>query len=360
MLIKHLELFSGIGGFRYAMELLCKDFNISSENVGFSELDANAINTYKSNFITENEIEIGDIVSFVNIRDNVKRLPDFNILTGGFPCQSFSMMGKQKGFGDLRGNVFFKIMEIIKIKKPNIILLENVKNILTHNKGETFKKILQSINEAGYRYVYYDVFNSNIFSLAQNRNRVYIFASNKKLDKNFKFDSQCVKESFDCIKDKTSLLKQEYTFDVLEKEVDEKYYLSDIIKPTILSDGSKNFKSKSEIDQLIARPLTATMAKMHRACQDNYFSDDYINADNPIVYSNKQFSKEELAKKNIRRLTPKEAFNLQGFKDDFYFNAKNVMVSDSQLYKQAGNAVSVNTVYAILHYLFIENNVLGG
>ena len=360
MLISHLELFSGIGGFRYALEMLCRDFNISAETIGFSELETNAINTYKANYNTENEVEIGDIVSFVNDKTNVKSLPDFNLLTGGFPCQAFSIMGKQKGFDDLRGNVFFRILEIAKIKKPNFILLENVKNLLTHNRGETFKIIINSLNESGYKYIYHDVFNTNNFSLAQNRNRVYILASRKKTSDDFRFESKIITETFNGIKERTSLLKQAYTFDILEKNVEKKYYLSEIIKPTILADGSKNFKSKSDIDQLVARPLAATMAKMHRACQDNYFSDDYIIAKDPVKYVEKQFTKEELAKKNIRRLTPKEAFNLQGFSDDFYQNAKKAMTSDSQLYKQAGNAVSVNTVYAILYYLFIEMNILGG
>jgi len=358
MSINHLELFSGIGGFRYAMELLYRDFGVHFKHVGFSELDNNAINTYKHNFDTTNEIEIGDIVSFVNSKTEIKSLPGFNLLTGGFPCQAFSMMGKQKGFDDLRGNVFFKILEIAKVKKPDFMLLENVKNILTHNKKETFKKILQAIENAGYKHIYYDVFNSSDFALAQNRNRVFIFASRKKLY--FNFDNKLVKQSFERVKNKTSVLKQKYTSSVVEKSVDSKYYLSEIIKPTILSNGTKNFNSRSDIDQLIARPLTATMAKMHRACQDNYFSDDYINAIDPIAYSQKQFTKEELAKKNIRRITPKEAFNLQGFDDNYFQNAKNAKISDSQLYKQAGNAVSVNTVYAILYYLFVESKVMEG
>jgi len=238
--------------------------------------------------------------------------------------------------------------------------LENVKNILTHNKKETFKTILKAIEDVGYKYIYYDIFNSNNFALAQTRNRVFIFASRKKLPSGFVFNCNSVVNSFMRIVEQSSVLKQEYTYDVLEKEVDKKYYLSEIIKPTILSNGTKNFKSKSDIDQLIARPLTATMAKMHRACQDNYFSDDYIQATDPLVYSQKQFSKEVLAKKSIRRITPKEAFNLQGFNNDFYHKAKKALTSDSQLYKQAGNAVSVNTVYAILHYLFVESDIMEG
>lgn len=359
MVIKHLELFAGVGGFRHGLELLCKDNNdIISENVAFSEIDSYATKTYKANYNTENEVEMGDIVSFVQRKNAVEQLQNFNLLTGGFPCQAFSMMGKQNGFNDMRGNVFFQILEIIKVKKPKYILLENVKNLTTHNKGETFKTIIQSIKDSGYPHVYHDIFNTKDFSLAQNRSRTYIFASRNKLPNNFKFNSTEVINSFKMVKDSTSVLKQEFTYDVLDEEVDKKYYLSEVIKPTILADGSKNFKSKSSINQLIARPLTATMAKMHRACQDNYFSDDFLKSENKQEYSALEFSKDELAAKQIRRLTPKEAFLLQGFNSTFHEKAKSAGVSDSQLYKQAGNAVSVNTVYAILRYLIIEQKIM--
>lgn len=360
MLVNHLELFAGIGGFRRALDLLCKDFYIESNSIGFSEIEQNAVNTYKANFDTSNEIEIGDIVAFASKKNQIDNLMDFEMLSGGFPCQSFSMMGKQKGFNDMRGNVFFQILEIAKRKKPQIILLENVKNILTHNKGKTFEIIINSIKEIGYEYIYFDVFNTFNFSLPQNRNRVFIFASKTKLPEDFEFKSEVISTEFDKIKNSTSLIKYNYTFEILEKDVEDKYFLSEIIKPTILADGSKNFKSNSSIDQLIARPLTATMAKMHRACQDNYFSTDFINNDNPIEYSKLTFTKEELAKKQIRRITPKEAFMLQGFSKDFFEKAKEIGISDSQLYKQAGNAVSVNTVYAILYYLIVVKKVLGG
>lgn len=358
MAVRHLELFAGIGGFRLAIETLCNDFDIKTHNIGFSEIDTYASKTYKANFNTSNEIEIGDIVSFAQKKENIIGLDDFNLLTGGFPCQSFSMMGKQKGFNDMRGNVFFQILEVIKLKKPKYILLENVKNIITHNKGETLKIILQSIEDAGYPFVYYDIFNTNDFGLAQTRNRCYIFASREKISDDFRFDSQSVITSFKKMSHNSSLVQHKFTYEILDKDVDKKYYLSDIIKPTILSDGSKKFKSKSDINQLIARPLTATMAKMHRACQDNYFSEDFINSENKEEYVCQFFSKEELKKKKIRRLTPKEAFLLQGFNETFFNNALATGISDSQLYKQAGNAVSVNSVYAILHYLIIDNGIM--
>jgi DNA (cytosine-5)-methyltransferase 1 len=350
MVIKHLELFAGMGGFRQALELFTTDFGIKSQSVGFSEIDYNATKTYKANFDTSKEVEMGDIVAFVNSPSKLKSLPKFDILTGGFPCQSFSMMGKQKGFKDLRGNVFFQIIDIIKEKKPKFILLENVKNLKTHNKGETFATILKFIKEAGYPYINSDIFNTSDFELAQTRNRVYIFATYKKLPDDFIFNAQIIKDAFKSIKNKTSVLKQKNVLDVLEKNVDKKFYLSEILKPTILSDGTKNFKSKSDINQMLARPLTATMVKMHRACQDNYFSSDFIL--NPSEYNKHQYSKAELAKKDIRKITPKEAFLFQGFNKEFFKNAEKAGISNHQLYKQAGNAISVNVVYAILYYLF--------
>lgn len=355
--MKHLELFAGIGGFRKAFDILGQDYKISMDCVGYSEIDTYASKTYNANYNTNGEVALGDIVEFTSDNENLKNLADFDILTGGFPCQSFSMMGKKKGFDDVRGNVFFNIIDILKAKAPRFILLENVRNLITHNKKNTIKIIKQEIKNVGYKNVYYNVFNTQNFGLAQKRNRVFIFATNENLPLDFVFDEKSVVKNYiQNIKSKR-LLYQKNTLDILEKEVEDKYYLSETLKPTILSNGSKNFKSKSEINQLLARPLTATMVKMHRACQDNYYSYEFLNSPNPINYLKTTYSKEEQAKHRIRKLTPHEAFLLQGFNGDFVDNARKVGISNHQLYKQAGNAVSVNTVYAILHYLFIVNNL---
>ncbi|WP_017256912.1 DNA (cytosine-5-)-methyltransferase [Pedobacter arcticus] len=355
--MKHIELFAGIGGFRKAMDLFGNDHHIPMECVGFSEIDSYATKTYKANFDTANEVEIGDIVSFTSDKKNIECLQDFDILTGGFPCQSFSMMGKQKGFEDVRGNVFFNIIKILKTKKPKFILLENVKNLLTHDNGDTIRIIENEIKKAGYKNIYYNVFNTENFGLAQKRNRLFIFATTEELPDDFIFNERNVIDNYNKNLKKSSLLKQKSTLEILEKEVEEKYYLSATLKPTILSNGTKNFKSKSEINQLIARPLTATMVKMHRACQDNYYSYEFLNSNKPLEYLETKYSKEELAKHRIRKLTPHEAFLLQGLNGNFVTNAMNEGLSNHQLYKQAGNAVSVNTVYAVLHYLFITNNL---
>lgn len=356
--MKHIELFAGIGGFRKALDLFGKDNKIPMECIAFSEIDNYATKTYKANFDTENEVEIGDIVSFTSDERNIENLGDFDILTGGFPCQSFSMMGKQKGFDDVRGNVFFNIVKILRAKKPKFILLENVKNLLTHDNGNTIKVIENEIRKVGYKNIYYNVFNTQNFGLAQKRNRLFIFATNEEMPNDFVFNEKVVIDNYKSNIKKSSLLKQKHTLEILQKEVEEKYYLSATLKPTILSNGTKNFKSKSEINQLVARPLTATMVKMHRACQDNYFSYEFLNSENPLEYLKTEYSKDEQASHRIRKLTPHEAFLLQGFNGNFVSNAMNEGISNHQLYKQAGNAVSVNAVYAVLHYLFIKNNLI--
>jgi DNA (cytosine-5)-methyltransferase 1 len=355
--LKHLELFAGIGGFRRAIDLYCKDNDLISECVGFSEVDKYATLTYKSNFETSNEVEIGDIQEFTSNVSNISSLPDFDLLSGGFPCQAFSMMGEQKGFEDKRGNLFYNIIDILLIKRPKYVLLENVRNIKNHDKGRTYKEIIRSLeNDAGY-YVTSDVFNTSDFGLPQTRRRIFFFAVRKDIiEKPVNLNSEIIKNSTSNLNGSTSLKKYKNVLDnLLEKDVDEKYYLSEKIKPTILSNGSKNFKSKSEINQLIARPLTATMVKMHRACQDNYYSDEFLKHPNPSKYIKKDIPKDEQAKHRIRKLTPLEALKLQGFDEDFCLNASKAGVSNHQLYKQAGNAVSVNTVYSIIYYLFEKN-----
>ncbi|SKB46104.1 DNA cytosine methyltransferase [Macellibacteroides fermentans] len=352
--MNHLELFAGIGGFRMAMDHIQSEGLMTFQNVAFSEIDKHATVTYKANFDTSQEIEIGDIVEFTKDKNKITNLPDFDILTGGFPCQSFSLMGAKKGFEDERGQLFFRIMDIIRIKHPRYLLLENVKNLFTHHKGQTFKRIVNELEAEGYT-VKYDIFNSADFKLPQTRKRVLIFATQDNID--FEFNTNVVKKCFDENKERMSIRQVENVLGVLSKEVPIKYLLSEKIKPTILSDGSANFKSKSEINQLIARPLTATMHKMHRACQDNYYSLDFIQSDgkiNPAL----TMSKEELAKIPIRKLTPREAIMIQGFPKDFSHNANLAGVSDGALYKQAGNAVSVNTIYAVLYYLIVNNIIL--
>ena len=350
--MRHLELFAGIGGFRRAMDLLSMDGVMNFVCVGFSEIDPKAIQTYTSNFNhSAEEVRMGDIVSFTANEQNIRSLPQFDLLTGGFPCQTFSMMGKKAGFNEDRGQMFFRIIDILSIKKPKYVLLENVKNLLKHDGGHTYETIEHELEKIGYN-VYTNIFNTSDFHLPQTRSRALIFASRKKLKQNEArdFTPENVKQLFDSEYKSKSVLKYDTVLDLLEKDVDQKYFLSDKIKPTILADGSSNFKSKSEINKLIARPLTATMHKMHRACQDNYYSIEFINSCGQQNFA-ETMSKGQLCHQPIRKITPEEAFMLQGFPADFVINARNNGVTDGALYKQAGNAVSVNTIYAVLFYL---------
>lgn len=353
--MRHLELFAGIGGFRRAIDLVGQDYHVPVICVGFSEIESKAVLTYKTNYNTEGELELGDIVNFTSDERNVVELPDFDLLTGGFPCQTFSMMGAMAGFQEDRGQMFFRIMDIVKFKHPKYILLENVKNLMTHDRGKTIRRILQELSAEGY-IVHHDVFNSVNYGLPQVRNRTLIFARSSKYGE-FEFTNELVSQHFNSLeRNDCSLCFYNNTIDVLAKNVSEKYYLSERIKPTILSDGSGKFKSNSEIDKLVARTLTASMHKMHRACQDNYYSDMFVNSKGEIRPST-WMSKEELAEIPIRRLTPQEAFMLQGFPSSFASDASKAGVADGALYKQAGNAVSVNTIYAVLSYL-IDNNIM--
>lgn len=353
--MNHVELFAGVGGFRRAMDLIAQDLDFPIQTVAYSEIDNKASITYNANYDTTNEVAMGDIVAFVNNLQSMRDLPRYDLLSGGFPCQTFSMMGSQEGFEEERGQMFFRIMDMINSRHPRYVLLENVKNLMKHDGGNTIAVIKQELENAGY-IVKMDVFNSNDFGLPQKRNRVIIFARRQQFG-DFDFSSDIVKEEFAGIdKSKCSLDFYNSTIDVLEKKVETKYYLSEKIKPTLLSDGSAGFKSKSEIDQAVARPLTATMHKMHRACQDNYFSDLYIQS-NGAERPSERMTKDELAKIPIRKLTPKEAFMLQGFPRDFAEKASTARVADGAMYKQAGNAVSVNTIYAVLYYL-ITNQII--
>lgn len=292
-----VSLFSGIGG-------LDKGFvNQGFEVVWANDFDKYAVETYRANY--DNEIVLGDINSI-----DLNSIPDFDVLIGGFPCQPFSMMGEKKGFDDARGTLFFRIAEIIKHQiekgnKPKAVVLENVRTLRTHDHGRTFfviKSILEDL--LGYK-VFYTVINSADYGVPQTRNRTYIVCFSNK-EANFEFPQ----------KKELKITMQ----DLLEHDVDEKYFLSEKILPTILSNGTGGYNAKSEIDLKIARPLCATMAKMHRACQDNYVTQNG----------------------RIRRLTPRECARLQGFDDNF-----TIPVSDSQAYKQFGNAVTVNVADSV-------------
>ena len=163
--IKFIELFAGIGGFRYGLEQIKENNNFKC--VWANEINKFASKIYKKNF-GEGELYEGDIRSVM-----AKTLPEFDMLCGGFPCQAFSIAGKRGGFEDTRGTLFFEIARIAREKQPRILFLENVKGLLSHNEGKTFETILFTLDELGYD-AQWEVLNSKNFGVPQNRERVFI------------------------------------------------------------------------------------------------------------------------------------------------------------------------------------------
>ena len=161
--MKFLELCAGIGGFRQALE------NLGCECVGYSEIDKHAIKLYSAWY--NDECNFGDITKI-----EAEKLPDFELLVGGFPCQAFSVAGKRGGFNDTRGTIFFDFARIMKAKKPKFAIFENVKGLLNHDGGKTYETMLRTLDELGYN-AQWGILNTRFHGLPQNRERVYIVAN---------------------------------------------------------------------------------------------------------------------------------------------------------------------------------------
>ncbi len=314
-----VSLFSGIGGFDLGFEFA--GFNI----VWANDMDKFAVETYKAN--VNNNIVLGDI------REAKKSIPNHDVLIGGFPCQPFSTLGKLEGFNDEeRGTLFFEIKDILKKYDTKVVVLENVKNLVTHDNKRTFNRIINELNEIGYR-CFYEILNTQDYGIPQRRNRVFLVAFNKKYfnENEFLFPE---KRQLEIV-----------TQDLLDKDVGEKYFISKKMIKTILGEGTKGYIVKPTINQEISKTLTATMHKMHRASQDNYFEDD-INFEKYVGET----------KTNLRKLTPNECRKLQGFPNDW-----KQVVSDTQAYRQFGNAVTVDVAYYlaknIMNYMLSNEKI---
>jgi len=303
--IKTLDLFAGVGGIRLAFE-----------NEGFSTIYANDNNehckkTYDMNFDGP-KLTVKDIWK-IYVK---KEIPNFDVLLGGFPCQAFSIAGKRKGFNDKEngGNLFFKIAQILRIKKPKAFMLENVKNLKSHDNGNTFKVIKDTLEKMGY-YIRTEVLNSRKYgNLPQNRERIFIVGF---LDKNkanaFEFPHEIeLTRSFR---------------DLLSNDVDEKYYyegkpLYDRIKEDITSEN-KVYQWRRRYVRANQKGVVPTLTANMGTGGHNV----------PIIKT----------EKGIRKLTPKECFRIQGFPESF----KLPDLVDSKLYHQAGNSVPVPVVQRI-------------
>jgi len=304
-----IDLFAGIGGIKIAFE------QNGFECVFSNDFDKYCKITYDYNFSEllnpQKQMCLGDIEKIPS-----ETIPDFDVLAGGFPCQPFSVAGYRQGFNDEkgRGNVFFEIVRILKDKKPKAFLLENVKNLRTHDKGNTIKVIYQELENLGY-FVTDKVLNALEYgNIPQNRERIYIVGF---LDKttflNFEFP------------EKIPLTKTIH--DCLEKDVDEKYYYNnkplyqkiknDITKKDTIYQWRRKYVRENKNN--VCPTLTANMG---------------MGGHNvPLI----------LDDKGIRKLTPRECANFQGFPKDYMLPK----IADSQLYKQFGNSVVVPVVSRI-------------
>ena len=292
--LKAIDLFAGIGGFR---------IGFSKENCEFifsSETDKFARQSYEANF---GEIPSGDITKI-----DEKDIPVFDILLAGFPCQPFSNAGKQKGFTDIRGTLFFDIVRIIKYHEPKAVLLENVPRFKTHDNGKTLKTATNKLKHLGYK-VYVDVLNAKDFGLPQNRERIFIVAFREKID--FIFP--------------TSKKSKTQVGDILEKNTLPKYTISDN-----LWSGHRNRKQKNQKEgKGFGFSSCNKKSTYTRAITARYYKDA---AEILIEQSNA----------NPRMLTPREAARLQGFPESF-----KIVCSDMQSYKQFGNSVAVPVIKAL-------------
>ena len=313
---KQIDLFAGIGGIRQAFQ------KHGGYNVYSSEWDKFAQTTYRINY---GEIPDGDI-TLVDEKD----IPDHDILLAGFPCQPFSQAGLHKGFEDTRGTLFFDIARILKEKRPKAFMLENVKQLRGHDKGNTLKVILSVLDELNYYVPNPQILNAYHFGLPQNRERIIIVGFNKDyLPKNYKEFEYPVGEIDEEIR----------VGDILEEEVGERFTISDK-----LWEGHQARKKKHK--------------KKGNGFGFSLFNKDskYTSTISARYYKDGSEALIEQDEKNPRMLTPRECARLQGFTDDFI-----IPVSNAQSYKQFGNSVCIPVIEAVaiamLDYLG-EYNIL--
>lgn len=314
---KFIDLFAGIGGIRLGFE------SVGGECVFSSEWDEPACSTYEANF---GEHPLGDITKI-----EAKDIPEFDVCLAGFPCQAFSMAGKHGGFNDdyhgrCRGTLFLDVARICEYHKPKIIFCENVKGLTIHDHGNTFKVIKKTFEDLGYK-VFEKVLNSKDFGVPQNRERIYIVCFRNDISpESFEFPTGTGKKV--CIKD------------IMDPApIDPKYYLSDTYVETLRKHKARH-ESKGNGFGYVIRDIdgiagTIVCGGMGR--ERNLIIDTRPHSLEPTTHIKGSINKE-----SIRKMTPREWARLQGFPDNY-----KLILSDTHLYKQFGNSVTVNVIKAI-------------
>lgn len=288
------DIFSGIGGFRIGLE------RAGFKSAGYCDNNKYAVELYKNYYDTTEEFYFNDITTI-----KTEELPDFDILCAGFPCQPFSISGKRQGFEDTRGTMFFEVARILKDKKPKYFILENVRGLLNHEQGRTFEVIINTLHNIGYS-VQWQLLNSKFFGVPQNRERVYI----------------------------VGCLGKDYPPKVFPLNGIAQEKVKSIVTYPFIKRGSQSNVAYSP-DGIIGCLTTGCAG----------FIGD--------VPASKAKNIDDVT---FRRPTPLECFRIQGFPDDMVKKAKEIGISDTQLYKMAGNAVTVNVAEAVARKLAEAEN----
>ena len=338
--MKFLDLFAGIGGFRLGMEAA------GHECIGFCEIDKFARASYKAIHNTEGEIELHDITTVSD--EFIRCFGSVDIICGGFPCQAFSIAGARRGFEDTRGTLFFEIARFASILKPKYLFLENVKGLLNHDGGNTFKTIIGTLDELGYD-AEWEICNSKNFGVPQNRERVFIIGHLRgERSKNvFPFGGKV--ENLD-----PGLKNKIKKYGTIQPNFNQSgiAYDTDGIAPTIRAYQGGNLEPKIRVKE-------ATKQGYAEAEVGDSINLSHPNSKTRRGRVGKQIANTLLTGESqgvvepdfrIRKLTPRECWRLQGFPDWGFDKAQEVN-SNSQLYKQAGNSVTVNVIAAIAREL---------
>ncbi|MCR5540450.1 MAG: DNA cytosine methyltransferase [Ruminococcus sp.] len=421
-MIKYLDMFAGIGGFRSGLEKVG-----GFECVGYCECDKFAKQAYEALYDTRKELYFDDARKI-----DPEELPDIDLICGGFPCQSFSIAGKRRGFDDVRGTLFFEIARIAAVKRPRYLLMENVPGLLSHDQGRTFETILQTLDELGYD-VAWQVLNSADFGVPQARKRVFIIgflrgecsgrvlsftdANPKTLIKRIPGREGCRVYSPDGLSITLtgnaggfggrsglyeilglpikSLTKTGYQIAVPGDSIDLAYAdmnsrrgrVGHDIAHTVTPSATQGFYSVKCID-LNPDPAITELARCITARQNNGMSTHkgeksaalLLEKPIPVLTPMKEKVRQQgrrfkdpddpmftitVTDRNgvmynglIRKLMPLECWRLQGFTDEQFSKVKASGISNAQLYKQAGNAVTVNVIAALaLFILEIDKEV---
>lgn len=312
-----IDLFAGIGGIRMGFDYA---FGDDIKTVFTGEWDVHAQKTYRANFAEPKEIH-GDIT-----RIDEKDIPPHDILLAGFPCQAFSLAGHKRGFDDARGTLFFDVARIVKYHRPKVVFCENVKNLIAHDRGRTFRVITGILEELGYS-VFYRVLNSKDFGVPQNRERIYVVA--------FRNDIAPDEFIFPETTNTETVLR-----DVLETSaVSSKYYLSDVYLASLRRHKERHAAKGNgfgyEVRSLSDVAGALVCGGMGR--ERNLIVDERLTDFTPVTHIKGKVNREY-----IRKLTPREWARLQGFPDTFV-----LPVADTHLYKQFGNSVTVPVIEAI-------------